>query len=196
MKVFLTSDWHFSHMNIMRTHKSRREFSTLLEMNKTIIESINSVVSPEDTIFFLGDLAKGLTQKELFKLLKKINGNIVIIRGNHDYDYYINYLKENNYEYNGMNKFSFRDVGERLFIDNKEYYLTHYPMITGEFRPNIRNFCGHIHEHYPSEANVLNVGIDSPELPRNRPFGTPIELTEAMRLLENKWIREYDNFKD
>ena len=53
MNYWWTSDYHFSHFNIIRYCK--RPFETAEEMNETIIRKHNERVKPEDTVFFLGD---------------------------------------------------------------------------------------------------------------------------------------------
>lgn len=66
------------------------------------------------------------------------------------------------------------------------YYLTHYPTNIGENRDNLRTIHGHIYEYPSPYVNGLNVGLDSPELPVDNPFGRPIKLDTAMELLEDK----------
>ena len=51
--IYFISDTHFGHKNIVSYCK--RPFIDTHEMNKTIIDNINSVVKPSDTLYFLGD---------------------------------------------------------------------------------------------------------------------------------------------
>jgi len=53
MNYWWTSDYHFSHFNIIRY--CNRPFKTVEEMNETIIRKHNERVKPKDTVFFLGD---------------------------------------------------------------------------------------------------------------------------------------------
>ena len=53
VNTFFTSDTHFGHANIIKY--CNRPFSSLEEMNSTIIRNWNEMVKPEDTVFFLGD---------------------------------------------------------------------------------------------------------------------------------------------
>ena len=83
-KIYLISDTHFNHANIIKY--CNRPFSDVEEMNKTIIKDWNNVVRYNDTVYFLGDLIlsknKGKRARELINSI--LNGNITIIKGNHD----------------------------------------------------------------------------------------------------------------
>lgn len=57
-----TSDYHFSHANIIKY--CGRPFETV-EENETIIRKHNERVKPEDTVFFLGDF---IQNKEIVKV--------------------------------------------------------------------------------------------------------------------------------
>ena len=78
---WITADNHFSHYNIIKYTK--RPCQTVWEMNKVMTERWNSLVKPEDTVFHLGDLCfhNKIDPKDL---VKKLNGRIVLIKGNHD----------------------------------------------------------------------------------------------------------------
>ncbi len=86
MNYWWTSDYHFSHFNIIRYCK--RPFETAEEMNETIIRKHNERVKPEDTVFFLGDfIFKGGKEGGVEKYRqfeKRLNGKFIFIKGNHD----------------------------------------------------------------------------------------------------------------
>ena len=79
MKVFLIGDLHLNHRNIIRY--CNRPFNSVEEMNKTLIKRWNNAVTDNDLVIFLGDLAMGTNRR---KWLKKLNGKIIFIKGNHD----------------------------------------------------------------------------------------------------------------
>jgi len=86
MNYWWTSDYHFSHFNIIRYCK--RPFETAEEMNETIIKRHNERVKPDDTVFFLGDfIFKGGNEGGVDKYRqfeKRLNGKFIFIKGNHD----------------------------------------------------------------------------------------------------------------
>ena len=55
MTTFFTGDQHFDHANIIRF--CNRPFTSVEEMNETIIENWNSIVSNKDDVYCLGDFA-------------------------------------------------------------------------------------------------------------------------------------------
>lgn len=81
MTRFFTSDTHFGHANIIRY--CDRPFKDVSHMNETLIHNWNSVVSPDDTVYHLGDVALGRWD-EWDAALSRLNGNKVLIVGNHD----------------------------------------------------------------------------------------------------------------
>lgn len=52
-------------------------------MEDTIVKNWNSVVNKEDTVYILGDYCWN-TDEEWERTLKLLNGNKVLILGNHD----------------------------------------------------------------------------------------------------------------
>ena len=79
--IWVTSDTHFNHANIIKY--CNRPFSSVEEMNETIIANWNKVVSERDIVYHLGDFALG--DKSLIpNILRRLNGCIKVIMGNHD----------------------------------------------------------------------------------------------------------------
>jgi len=53
-------------------------------MQEKLIANWNSVVSPEDTIFHIGDFASSYEKVNIKKIINRLNGKIIFIKGNHD----------------------------------------------------------------------------------------------------------------
>lgn len=80
--TYFTSDLHIGHENIIRF--SNRPFSTLGEMNRTLVDNWNSRVTERDDVFILGDMF--YRKKEgVEEILRKLKGRKHLIVGNHDY---------------------------------------------------------------------------------------------------------------
>ena len=173
MKIFLTSDHHFFHKNIIKY--TSRPFNNEYEMNEFMIKKWNNVVKKSDMVLHLGDLTAGLKgrKKQLVEVVKRLNGKIHLILGNHDYlgrDFYIN-------------ECGIKSVSKYLAIGN--YFFCHYPLIQDPdflepkkeiLKENFKKhkckyiFHGHTHNtEYPNYENHFNVGVD-----RNN--FTPIDL--------------------
>ncbi|MFC1800926.1 2'-5' RNA ligase family protein [Nanoarchaeota archaeon] len=84
--IFLTADQHLGHGNII--HYCTRPFifsKRPQEMDKVLINNWNNVVSKKDTVYFLGDLTCCHQKLNVTNnYLKKLNGKVVFLEGNHD----------------------------------------------------------------------------------------------------------------
>lgn len=191
MKEYVTSDWHFGHTNMCGSEgflPSRQHFKDTDEMDNYLIKTINSVVTNDDTLYHLGDISLHRKPQDIFNILEQLRGQLVLTKGNHDNSRLFKYIARNNYTMgDGRPKFVLHEVGHIIKRNKHVYHLTHYPLGLGEYRRNMRSICGHIHENQAREANAINVGIDSPELPKGHKFGEPLLLDTAMELVDNKW---------
>lgn len=82
-KIFVTSDTHFNHQNILK-YQPNRKFSSIEEMNEDIVRVWNETIAPNDIVYFLGDLAMGPKIYHL-DFLCRLSGKISFIPGNHDW---------------------------------------------------------------------------------------------------------------
>lgn len=84
--VLVVSDHHFDHANILNFKKPDgsplRVFKDVSHMNEYMVERHNSIVRPQDKVYFLGDVAIKDTG---INYLKRLNGHKRLILGNHDY---------------------------------------------------------------------------------------------------------------
>ena len=80
-KIFYISDLHFGHANILKYDD--RPWFNVADMDKAMIENWNSVVTNEDTVYILGDIAWYDTDK-IIAIFDQLNGQKVLVKGNHD----------------------------------------------------------------------------------------------------------------
>lgn len=130
---FVISDTHFTHHNIL-TFKNYdgspvRQFSSVEEMDETIIDNWNKVVKPGDVIYHLGDIA---INKKYIHLIGRCNGSKRLIMGNHDI-----------FDMNYYTPFFTKIMAMRIFPG--KCIMTHVPIHSdciGRFKINIH---GHTH---------------------------------------------------
>jgi calcineurin-like phosphoesterase family protein len=98
--VFLVSDTHFGHAGVCRfTHPDDpevklRPWDDPDEMDEEMIRRWNDTVRPNDKVYHLGDV---VINRKALKTLARLNGDKVLIRGNHDIfrdDEYREYFRE------------------------------------------------------------------------------------------------------
>ena len=97
--VFLVSDTHFGHKGVC--HFTRNDGVTKLrpwdspeEMDEAMVKAWNERVGPKDKVYHLGDVV--INRKSLVTM-SRLNGDKVLIRGNHDIfpdDEYRKYFRE------------------------------------------------------------------------------------------------------
>jgi calcineurin-like phosphoesterase family protein len=96
--IFFASDHHFGHANILTFKNSNgtplRVFDDVNHMNEYMVMQHNRVVGLKDKTYFLGDVAMN---KKFLPTLSRMNGEKVLIRGNHDEEnasLYLNWFKD------------------------------------------------------------------------------------------------------
>ena len=98
--VFLVSDTHFGHAGVCKfTHPDDpevklRPWNDPDEMDEEMIRRWNDTVRPNDKVYHLGDV---VINRKALKTLARLNGDKVLIRGNHDIfrdDEYREYFRE------------------------------------------------------------------------------------------------------
>lgn len=164
--LFFTSDTHFGHVNIIQYEN--RPFTSVDEMDKTIIQRWNSVVRKSDDIWFLGDFC---FSKNPAKYLSQLNGHIHLVCGNHDDDTrkIKGFASIQDYKY-------LRFEGHRIV-------LSHYPMLSwrNSHKGSI-HLHGHCHGSLPHfNGKRLDVGCMTSEY-------YPLNLEKIISLTENKPI--------
>ena len=138
--LFFTSDTHFNHKAIIGF--CNRPWKSIEEHDQALIENWNSVVSPDDTVFHLGDFVFGGFPKWK-EIVEQLNGHIYLIRGNHD-----------DKQMTAGIQTLFEDClyQARILVDGRTVYLNHFPFLCfGHGDPKIYKdsysiqLFGHIH---------------------------------------------------
>lgn len=82
MQVFFTSDLHFGHEKVIKM--DNRPFNSLEDMEEELIKRWNRKVAKEDRVYVLGDFIWKTAKNKAETIIKQLNGQIVLIKGNHD----------------------------------------------------------------------------------------------------------------
>lgn len=75
--IYFIPDTHFCHSNIIKY--CDRPFKDVKEMNETIINNWNNIVTNEDIVYHLGDFCLS-TDDEIKNIFNRLNGTIILIR--------------------------------------------------------------------------------------------------------------------
>ena len=153
MNYWITSDNHFSHINIIKL--CNRPFFSVDEMNEVMISNWNAAVDEDDVIYHLGDIF--WTEKSALEILPRLKGKIKLLLGNHDKNWRRVYERR---------KFSNLKIFHNDIVVIKEpinAVLCHYPLMSwnGAFH-GVLHFSGHTHNNSClSEGNRINVCVEN-----------------------------------
>ena len=193
--VFVTSDLHFGHINVMMFEPQRydeligisqeeavskyiKEHNINInevdirelhrEVNKQyidqhdnkLIKNWNDIVKENDLVYILGDLSFK-NGKETNKILQQLNGDKILIKGNHDFTFL---------DTHKFDKSLFKEIVDykEINIYDKNFVLFHYPIATWNLKQKGSiHLYGHVHSNktttHPLEMkleNAYNVGVD------------------------------------
>lgn len=184
---------HFFHKNICRgtskwPDKSKtRDFDSIEQMNKAIIDNINDIIMPNDTFYILGDFAFGNIDSYLMR--EQINClNIHYICGNHS--------NRHGREYNPVMKngkrvsslFSSYQTYKEVYINKTLFVLFHYPINSWN---SMSKGAIHLHGHCHSDSankffnggKSMDIGVDGNDY-------MPYSLDQITEIMNNKPIKK------
>lgn len=142
--VFLTADTHFGHANICvfnnRDGSPLRPWDSVAEMDEEMVKRWNETVGPNDKVYHLGDV---VINRKALTILDRLNGDKVLIKGNHDIFKLTDYTKY------------FRDV--RGYHVMNGCVLSHIPV----HKDSIARFGTNIHGHLHANRVRKPCGVDA-----------------------------------
>ena len=113
--IYFTADLHLGHRGIIAM--KNRPFRTVEEMNRALIMNFNAVVSRRDTVYILGDICHHLDVESCNGLIRRLNGEKILLSGNHDKQYDSSLFAE------------IRDF-MTVSLNGVSFSLMHYPMLS------------------------------------------------------------------
>lgn len=129
-QTYFTADTHFSQDRALKL--SRRPFINISTMDWTMIERWNNIVSPNSTVFHLGDFGETWALNEL-------GGDIIRVKGNY----------ENS------------DPNLPEFLYYNDFFLCHEPQKAKQRFPQYFGLFGHIHGRQKIKKFGIDVGVDA-----------------------------------
>lgn len=193
--LWFTSDHHFRHCNILQF--TDRPYDTIEDMEKDYIKKWNKRIKPNDLVYICGDHIWNSVKKPAYlKLNNKLNGNKVLVIGNHD----------DVKELQAMNLGYICAVREaRIRLGNVTVRLSHYPYAFGfwknlgcKLKALVTTFKwikvkhqakrpqndgswllhGHTHSKNKVNGNMIHIGVDSWN-------GMPVSGNEIVKIIKN-----------
>lgn len=157
VKTWICSDHHFNHKNIIKYQPLQRGgFNSIDEMNDEIIRRHNSVVSPTDIVWFLGDISFG-GSKKLVPLIERMNGIKHFVLGNHDGVFKSESVRNQFESIQKYKELKFNDIMLILF---------HFPIRSWNGGDGgAIHFYGHLHSDIPTQyGRSFEICIDGNDL--------------------------------
>ena len=160
--IYVISDTHLNHKNIIKY--CNRPFSSVEEMNNTILRNWNKTVKDNDFVYLVGDLCfdgkRGVTAADW---LDRLNGEVLLIRGNHD-----------------------KSGVERCFLEYKgyEFLLVHRPYDRDGWNKWV--ISGHVHNNLPEKYPFINYNNKNINVCVEFLDYTPISIDRIIEEIE-KW---------
>lgn len=180
--IYLTSDTHFGHFNIIRY--CNRPFSSVEEMDRVLIENINKTVPKTSTLYHLGDFAFYHDKEKVLDLFRQISCNdIHILLGNHDKLSIIAYAKESLLPFG--KKITIHEAPVRAYGS----VMFHYPIESWEhMNHGMYHFFGHTHGKLSRKMHRrLEVGVDL-----SYTNLSPINLNDAKQIADSYSVENTD----
>lgn len=147
--IFFASDHHLNHVNLLSFKRDDgsplRDFANITEHDEYIIAKHNSVVRPNDRVYYLGDLV--FSHKNLY-LVGRMNGEKVLIKGNHDKCKLSQYLPY------------FKDIRGSHQMDG--IIMTHIPIHPESLARWGTSIHGHLHYHKVMYTNRFGKTFEDP----------------------------------
>lgn len=136
--VFITSDTHFGHAGVTKFLREDgtklRPWDSVEEMDEEMVKRWNETVKPTDKVYHLGDV---VINRKALALMHRLNGDKVLIKGNHDIFKLTDYTQH------------FRDI--RAYHVMNGLILSHIPV----HESNLYRFGANIHGHTHSNRVMM-----------------------------------------
>lgn len=149
--VWVWSDIHWGHKNIIKYTAPHRPFASWEDMNRALIDNYNAVVKPEDIVIFGGDIGF-MSVDAINAILRSLPGYKIQIVGNHDMDRSGNLME---LDFDERHLCLPIDVGGDL---DTQILVSHYPI--DNVPSGCVNYHGHIHQNVVPGNQHVNMCVE------------------------------------
>ena len=130
-KIFVCSDTHFWHRNILVYEAANRPFKDIEEMNEALIQRWNEKVAPRDLVIHLGDFSFG-NKPRAASIMPRLNGHKWLLLGNHD--------RQQRYD---IRELGWSRILKIPFLLDGKFVFSHEPLDV--IPDGLVNIYGHVH---------------------------------------------------
>ena len=169
--MWFTADEHYDHANIIRY--CARPFCSVGEMDETLIQNHNRLVSKGDVVYHIGDFCFDVDNAHA--IIEQLNGEHIFIKGSHDH-----WLGKNHprlMEVYINEKYPRSDLAVLCHYAMRTWSRSHY----GSYQ-----LFGHSHGRLKPVGRQMDVGVDCHEF-------KPVSLDEVIARLSK--VAVYDSEK-
>jgi len=161
--IWFISDTHFQHTNMLKFLGEDglpfrgKHFGSQEECDETMIQNWNKVIRPEDTVWHLGDVWMGSTERYMEKIHPRLMGKKRVIVGNHDD------IRELCAKNPFTGEWMFQKVEVWRVFRGHDFIATHVPMQMDhsyEGRNMTFNVHGHIHNNRAPTLRHYNACVE------------------------------------
>lgn len=159
-------------------HAGRKKiFNDCDAMHSCLINKWNEKIGKEDDVYIVGDFSNERGYLKTTELLKSLNGNKYLIKGNND-----NFLDNNKFD-----RKLFKFIKDYYILDIKRYstiikkiVLFHYPILEWEgYYNNTMLIHGHWHKDKKYHRLAFNVACDIHDF-------SPLSINEILEMVLNE----------
>lgn len=175
--VFLTSDTHFGHLGVCKFTEADgvtkiRPWTDPEQMDEDMVRMWNETVKPTDKVYHLGDV---VINRKALKIMHRLNGDKVLIKGNHDIFRLEDYTP------------FFRDIRGSHVMNGM--ILTHIPVHESNLYRFGTNIHGHTHTNRVMMHDVRHGSVIDPRyfcVCVEQTDFKPIALEEVMKRIKEQ----------
>lgn len=146
--VYVVSDTHFGHRNIIEFESELRPFKTIEEHDEELVRRWNETVGKKDVVYHLGDVYFG---QKGHVILRRLNGLKKLVLGNHDH-----------YSLHVYQQYFSKIYGAFQYSNA---ILTHVPVHPNQLERRYKmNIHGHMHSKKMDDPRYQCVSIEHTDL--------------------------------